>query len=177
MLPAKKRVTRPVKKSAAEALSSLMRLCARAEKSSGDALRLMARWGVEQADRGKVLQQLIANRFIDDNRYAAAFVREKINLNGWGEYKIRTTLRSKGIAEEVINQALGEAEGVNNTQRLQERLARKLKSLKADTPYNLKTKLIRHGLSSGYPLESVIECAESVLKSQNIDTECDTQGI
>lgn len=175
MLPAKKRVTTPRKKSADEALSSLMRLCARAEKSSGDALRLMTRWGVESADRQKVLQRLIADRFIDDRRYAAAFIREKTNLSSWGEYKIRTSLRSKGVTEEIINEALAESEGVNNIERLQERLSRKIRSIKAETPYSLKTKLIRYGLSLGFPMDAVIESAEQILKSQNIDTECDTQ--
>lgn len=175
MLPTKKRVITPKKKSADEALSSLMRLCARAEKSSGDALRLMTRWGVEPADRQKVLQRLIADRFIDDRRYAAAFIREKINLSSWGEYKIRTTLRSKGVAEVIINESLAESEGLNNTERLQERLSRKFRTIKADTPYALKTKLIRYGLSLGFPMDAVIESTEQVLKSQNIDTECDTQ--
>jgi regulatory protein len=49
MLPKKATIKRP--KSAEQALSSLMRLCARAERSSGDALRLMARWEVAQEQR------------------------------------------------------------------------------------------------------------------------------
>ena len=177
MLPTKKRVTTPKKKSADEALASLMRLCARAERSSGDALRLMTRWGVEPADRQKVLQRLIAERFIDDGRYAELFIKEKIHLSAWGEYKIRTTLRTKGIAEATINAAMAEAVGLNDESRLQERLSKKIKSLRADTPYKLKAKLIRYGLSLGYPADSVIECAEQAMRSQNIEEECDTDHI
>ena len=73
-------------KTAEQALASLMRLCARAERSSGDAMRLMGTWGVPTQERGAVLQRLVKERFIDDRRYAAAFVREKINLSAWGEY-------------------------------------------------------------------------------------------
>ncbi len=174
MLQKDKRVKQPVKKSADEALASLMRLCAKAERSSGDAVRLMAGWGVEPAERQKILQRLIAERFIDDRRYTSLFIKEKINLSAWGEYKIRTILRTKGIAESIINEALADAVGINDRNRLQERLARKLKTTKADTPYKLKTKLIRYGLSLGYPTDRVIECVEATLKQQNIDTECDT---
>ena len=69
-----------------QALSTLMRLCARAEKSTGDARRLMRNWGVADADAEKVLDRLLSDRFIDDTRYAEAFVREKLRLSGWGEY-------------------------------------------------------------------------------------------
>ena len=66
----------PTKKSKEQALESLMRLCARAERSSGDAMRLMARWGVASSDRHEVLQRLLSERFIDDRRYAEAYIRE-----------------------------------------------------------------------------------------------------
>ena len=167
----------PTQKSKEQALESLMRQCARAERSSGDAMRLMARWGVKADERQKVLQRLIKERFIDDRRYTEAFIREKINLSAWGEYKIRATLRTKGIAENIINEALSEAEGICDTSRLEERLMRKLKSLKSGTPYQIKTKLIRHGLSLGYSTDIVIECAERVMGKQNIDTECEAEDI
>ncbi|HLR46246.1 MAG TPA: hypothetical protein VK092_03745, partial [Deinococcales bacterium] len=41
-------------KTAGEALSALMRYAARAERSSGDALRLMHRWGVPEPGRAAV---------------------------------------------------------------------------------------------------------------------------
>ena len=173
MLPKDKKIGTPKSKSAEEALSSLMRLCARAERSSGDAMRLMIRWQVPSEERHKVLQRLIAERFIDDRRYAEAFVREKINLSAWGEYKIKAALRGKGISEDVINSVLAEVDSLHNVERLRERLARKLRSLKADTPYQLKTKLIRHGLSLGFTTDVVIECVEKLMNDLNINSECD----
>ena len=84
MQPAKK-IKRD--KTPEQAYAALIRLCARSEKSSGDALRLMQRWGVKPSARQGVLQKLLADRFIDDNRYAEAFVRDKIRLSGWGARK------------------------------------------------------------------------------------------
>ena len=93
-------------KTADEALASLMRLCARAERSSGDALRLMQNWGVAKEEQYRVLQRLQSERFIDDRRYAEAFVREKCNLSAWGRYKIQSALMRKGIASDIIAEAL-----------------------------------------------------------------------
>ena len=81
MQPAKK-IKRD--KTPEQAYAALIRLCARSEKSSGDALRLMQRWGVDPSARQGVLQKLLTDRFIDDSRYAEAFVRDKIRLSGWG---------------------------------------------------------------------------------------------
>jgi regulatory protein len=83
-----------------------MRLAARSEKSSGDALRLMQSWGVEPSARQGVLQKLIDNKFIDDHRYAEAFVRDKMRFSGWGAFKLRAALRNKGISADIIEEVL-----------------------------------------------------------------------
>ena len=171
MLPTKPKVKRP--KTAEQALTSLMRLCARAERSSGDAMRLMATWMVPEADRQGVLQRLIKDRFIDDSRYAEAFVREKSNLSAWGEYKIRTALRRKGIADDIINSALQQMPTEQNLERLTERLKRKMRTIKYDTTYQLKTKLIRHALSLGFTMDDVLKCVEEVMRDINTEEECD----
>ena len=171
MLPTKPKVKRP--KTAEQALASLMRLCARAERSSGDAMRLMATWLVPEADRQGVLRRLIKERFIDDSRYAEAFVREKSNLSAWGEYKIRTALRRKGIADEIINSALQQMPAEQNLERLTERLKRKIRTIKYDTTYQLKTKLIRHALSLGCTMDDVLKCVEEVMRDINTEEECD----
>lgn len=105
MLYGKKINAVPRTKTPEQALAALMRLCARAERSEEDARRLMTRWGVAPADREQVLERLRRDRFIDDARYAEAFVREKINLSGWGARKIADALHRKRIARETIERA------------------------------------------------------------------------
>lgn len=148
-------------------------LCARAERSSGDALRLMTTWAVEPQKQQEILRKLLKDKFIDDERYAEAFIREKTSLNTWGEYKIRTALRRKGIAESIINEKLSLLDKSTNIERLGQRLERKAKSVKYDTPYQLKTKLLRYGLSLGFQMEQVMTSVEQVMKRINIDNQCD----
>ena len=145
----------PKAKTTEQALASLVRLCARAEKSSGDALRLMSRWGVEERERAIVLQKLIEHKFIDDSRYAEAFVREKVRLNGWGVRKIGAALRVKGISSSTITTALQQADSSTMDRRLEEQLAKKIKSVKYSNQYELKGKLVRYGLSLGYDYDKV----------------------
>lgn len=147
-----------------QALQSLMRMCARSERSSGDALRLMKRWGVTDEDARKVLARLQADRFIDDRRFAEAFVRDKLNLSGWGAYKIKLSLRAKGISREVIEEVVAPMiEATDMKERLEEIMQRKLRTLKYTTTYEAKTKLIRFAASRGYDIEEAIECASRIL--------------
>ena len=154
-------------KSADEALQSLMRLCARGERSSGDALRLMQRWGVPTAEADKVLARLERDRFIDDRRYTELYVREKINLSGWGRYKIKMSLRRKGISQAIIEEV---AEPMFSPTDLQERLvellSRKLPTIKAKSNYEARTKLIRFGASRGFELDMVIECVNRIISEE-----------
>lgn len=155
-----------------EALASLMRLCARAERSSGDALRLMNNWGIKKEVQNSILQRLTSERFIDDKRYAEAFVREKMALSAWGRYKIIAALKRKGICSDIIEEALTAMQPSDNRKRLQERLQSKIRHIKYDTPYQLKTKLMRYALSLGFDMEDAIESVNEVIKSNNIE-ECD----
>ena len=149
-----------------QALAALMRLCARAEKSQEDARRLMRGWGLAERDAEGVLAKLVRDCFIDDARYAGAFVREKLRLSGWGEYKIRTALQRKRIDRA----ALAEADRPAMGERLCRQLERKARTAKYSTQYELKTKLIRYGLSLGYDYETVVEAASGLVT----DTEtCD----
>ena len=153
-----------------QALAALMRLCARAEKSQEDARRLMRGWGLAERDAEGVLAKLVRDRFIDDARYAGAFVREKLRLSGWGGYKIRTALQRKRIDRALIDAALAEADRSGMDERLRRQLERKARTAKYTTQYELKTKLIRYGLALGYDYETVVEAASGLVT----DTEtCD----
>ena len=147
-----------------QALAALMRLCARAEKSQEDARRLMRGWGLAERDAEGVLAKLVRDRFIDDARYAGAFVREKLRLSGWGGYKIRTALQRKRIDRALIDAALAEADRSGMDERLRRQLERKARTAKYTTQYELKTKLIRYGLSLGYDYEAVMDAASAMVR-------------
>ena len=140
-----------------------MRLAVRSEKSSGDALRLMQNWGVEPSARQGVLQRLIDNKFIDDRRYAEAFVRDKMRFSGWGAFKLRAALRNKGIANEIVDEVLSSLDRDDMSERLRDRLERKMRTTKYTSRYELKSKLMRYGASLGYGFESVAEVVDALI--------------
>ena len=148
-----------------QALQSLMRLCARSEHSSGDALRLMKRWGVADDEARSVLAQLQNDRFIDDARFAETFARDKLNLSGWGAYKIKMSLRAKGVSREIIEEVVTPMfEATDMAERLVEIMQRKMRTLKFSSPYDAKAKLVRFAVSRGYDMELALRCASKIVK-------------
>ncbi len=151
-------------KTAAEALQALMRLCARAEKSTGDARRLMRSWGVAEAEQQGVVDRLVALRFIDNSRYAEAYAREKSDLAGWGPRKIAMQLRAKGVERDIVERVLATLDDDSQLKRLTERLQRKMRTTKAANDYELRGKLLRYAMSLGYDYELAKELTDKIVE-------------
>jgi regulatory protein len=149
-------------KTAAQALQSLMRLCSRAEKSTGDARRLMRTWGVPEAEQQEVVDKLVAQRFIDNRRYAEAYAREKSSLAGWGARKIAMQLRQKGVERDVITQTLAMLDADAQNDKLVEKLQRKQRTTKAANSYELRGKLLRYALGLGYDYEQAMGALDKI---------------
>ena len=105
------------------------------------------------AARKKVVEQLVADKYVDEARYASAFAREKASLQGWGPVKIRFQLRGKGIKDADIAAALAEVEPEKAEAKLQKLLEAKARTLKGDPQGRLK--LIKYALSRGYDYDVV----------------------
>lgn len=153
----------PKQKTAAQALSALMRYCSRAERSSGDALRLMRKWNIADGEAREILVSLHRERFIDDTRFAEAFVRDKSRLAGWGPYKISSGLKSKGISQDIISAALAGMESGEPEKKLRSVLEKKAAEAKG-TVYERKGKLMRYALSRGFGYDTALKICEEILK-------------
>lgn len=138
----------------ARCLSRLQKLCSKAEYCRADVYRkaLKDLEGDEEAAQ-KVVEALVAEKYVDDARYASAFAREKASLQGWGPVKIRFQLRGKGVPESVIAAALEEIEPEKADARLEKLLSAKARTLEGDPQFRLK--LLKFALSRGYEYNTV----------------------
>ena len=93
-----------------QALRALMTVCAKSERAISDVRRSLTRWGVAPEQHQPIIDRLVRERFIDEARYAEAYVREKLNLSRWGVRKIRAALKAKRIPEQTIDEALAQAD-------------------------------------------------------------------
>ena len=106
-------------------LKRLTALCARSEHSSGEMAEKMRRWQVEPQLQAQLMQYLTEHGFVDDERYARAFVRDKLLYNHWGRAKTDMALRAKGVNEDIRRQALDDIADDDYTEQLRPLLQQK----------------------------------------------------
>lgn len=147
-----------------QALRLLMNLCAKSEKCTSDARKALYRWGVDPSAHESIIRKLTEQKFIDDTRYAAAYVREKATLSRWGSYKIRSGLRTKQISEETIAEAVAQLDAHDMSGKLEEQLRRKMRTVKAKNSYDLRTKLLRYGAGLGFDFSEVNDLVERLVQ-------------
>ena len=143
-----------------QALQKLAALCSRAEHSSGEISEKMRRWQLPDDAQESILSRLVADRFIDDARFAQLFVRDRLRFASWGERKISMALRQKGIDEATANEALSQIEDDEWTTVLRKVIAAKRRTTKAASDYDLRVKLIRHALSRGFSMRLIERCLD-----------------
>ena len=92
--------------SAAELKSKMEAYCAGAEHCETEARMRLRQWNCDSQTEDEIIDHLIDENFISDERYANAFVHDKLLYQGWGRVKIAYMLRGKKIAFDIIQSAL-----------------------------------------------------------------------
>lgn len=144
-------------------LDNLRRQCSRREYCTSDVLKKAEK--ALEGDKEKAMQvvaTLVEEKFVDDLRYASAYAREKSAISGWGEVKIRYMLSAKGIAGDVIAQALAEVDPNRADSRLIKLLENKYRTLREDP--QCKFKLLRFALGRGYSYDEVSGHIDALMK-------------
>lgn len=107
--------------------------------------------GATADETAHIVQRLKDEGFIDEQRYAAAFVADKFRFDHWGRTKIRHALRHKGIAEGTVNEAIDQRIDPDDYQQaLKDFVASKTRQTKAPDAYTLKQKVARAAIARGF---------------------------
>lgn len=141
-----------------EAYLTLSALCAQAEHCQWEMTEKMRRWELTEEAQARVMQRLVSERYVDDERYARAFVKDKVRYNKWGRRKVEQALWQKHIDESVRQQVLDEVDDDEYISILRPMLQQKRKSTKASSDYELNGKLIKFAMSHGFTMDIIKQC-------------------
>ena len=133
-----------------QVLEKMAKYCAYQERCVKDVKDKLKSFDLPEKEKTKILDYLLDNRFVDNERFAKAFVRGKVNQSGWGVNKIRFHLMQKGIDKELIDEALGQTDEEVYRQRLIDILKTKSKTVKAASDYEKKRKLAAYAMQKGF---------------------------
>ena len=143
-----------------EAYLQLAALCAQAEHCQQEMRDKMRRWGLDETVQNRIIDRLIKERYVDDERYARAFVKDKIRYNKWGRRKVQQALWMKRIDADIQQQVLDEIDEKEYLDVLRPLLKQKRKSIKAESDYELNQKLLRFALGRGFGFDIIRQCLD-----------------
>ena len=154
-----------------QAYQKLTDLCARSEQCQQNMLEKMRQWGVSEEEQAEVMQRLIEERYIDDERFTRAFIYDKIRYSKWGRHKVEQALWMKHIDEHISKPLLDEVDDEEYLKILRPMLKQKRKSIHAKSEYEGTMKLIKYALSRGFTMDIIKQCIDVTDEEEDEFTE------
>tara|TARA_B110000908_G_scaffold164532_1_gene212694 strand:- start:454 stop:930 length:477 start_codon:yes stop_codon:yes gene_type:complete len=146
------------------AIERIKNYCALQDRCQWDVLEKMREWGLQQATKDHILEILINEKFVDEERYATSFCRGKFRIKNWGKRKITNELKRKQISIICINIGLQEIDENDYNQVLDKLFHQKKATLKDKNQFTKKTKianfLIQRGFESNLVWDKIRELSD-----------------
>lgn len=143
-----------------EALKRMEAYCASAEHCRSEVTDKLVRWGLPYETANRIADQLEQEKFIDEERYCNAFIRDKFRFAKWGKQKIDQALRLKKIDPYTFRPLLNRIDPQEYQDTLQALLDSKRRSIHAESTYERNGKLMRFALSRGFAADDIRRCID-----------------
>ena len=137
------------------------RYCAYQERCKQDVRCKLKEWTVEDAKTEQIINQLVSEGYIDEERFAKVFVRGKFNIKSWGTQKIIAELKRRNINDSCIKQALNEIDKKSYYEKLDKLGHKWLNEHKHESILNKKQKIFRYLFSKGYEMQNILTFIEN----------------
>ncbi len=134
----------------------------RCEHCESEVREKLLTWGATNEESDEIIAYLIEEHYVDNQRYANSYTKDKFRFNHWGKYKISMMLRSKDIESEFIEEALGQIDEEEYLERLKQILQDKLRLLKYSSEYEKKGKLFKFAQSRGFESGAISKVIDSI---------------
>ena len=79
------------------AIERLKNYCALQDRCQWDVTQKMKEWGLLEMTQNHILEILIQEKYVDEERFAQSFCRGKFIIKKWGKVKITNELKKKKI--------------------------------------------------------------------------------
>ena len=145
-----------------EVKQKMARYCAYQERSHYQVEKKLREMGMIPEAIDAIMLFLIQESFLNEERFARAYVRGKFYQNKWGKQKIINGLKQHRIHQNLIQSALSEIDENDYQQTVKELIEKKKKQLPAHNSYQIKQKIVRYLIQKGYDYETFAEWLKSI---------------
>lgn len=129
--------------------------CSLAEHCPYEVREKLAQWGLPSADHEALIDFLIDENYLSEERFCRAFVNDKVRFQGWGFDKIRQALFVKRLPSACIQTAIEAFPEEEYADRLRQIAEKKMQSIHDDDPRAQRDKLVRFLVSRGFSFRDI----------------------
>ncbi|MEG1900633.1 MAG: RecX family transcriptional regulator [Bacilli bacterium] len=124
---------------------------------------------LDNNDISKIIAMLKSNNYLNDSKYAKAYINDHINLTMDGPLKITNNLIKLGISEELIleNISVFTSDLLNN--KITKLIEKYIKINRNKSSYVLKQYIINNIINLGYKNEDILNILSNYILSDNKD--------
>lgn len=140
-----------------EALHKAAAYCSLSEHCVSELMDKFNFWTVPWEHREKIIQFLVKENYINEKRFASAFIKDKFAYNKWGKIKLRIELKTKKLEESIIEEALSKITEKEYRSMITKLMQEKEKNITFRNEYERKGKLFRYLSGKGYENEYIYE--------------------
>lgn len=115
-----------------QALQKLKHYCAYQERSHAEVKEKLYGYGLFRNDVDNIIATLIEENYLNEERFAKAFVRGKFRMKQWGRVKILHALKQKQVSAYNMKQAMLEIDNEEYTKLLSSLAKKKWDSIKGE---------------------------------------------
>jgi len=156
----------PEKSGYEKALQRAAGLCSQQEQCSSGIREKLRLWKVSEPNIEKIIRKLKEEKFIDDERFAGFYAKDKFRFNGWGRIRISHMLRQKKIGEEEIEDALSQISDEDWYGTCFELLRNKSATLQEKDPFKRRGKLFRFVAGRGFEPDLIYRALDQLEKER-----------
>lgn len=133
------------------------RYCAQAEQCEDSVRQKLVVWKASPEESNAVVSALVAEGYIDDNRYARAYCESKILKHQWGRQKVLYHLRLKHLSRAAVDSGIASVSDEDYLEALRIAAQKKLDELHAPSPEDpeVRQKLTAFLVSRGFTLSEI----------------------
>ena len=154
-----------------EALFRLTALCSQAEHCSYEMTEKLRRWQISDEAQARIMQHLVSERYIDDERYCRMFVKDKIRYNKWGRRKVEQALWAKHIDSDISKTVLDEVDDEEYLNILRPMIKSRRKQMKGMSEYEANARLMRWAVGRGFTFDIIRQCIDGAEELEEDATE------
>lgn len=136
--------------------------CSKSERCISEVNQYLSKYCQDFELINDIVSHLVTDRFIDEQRYANAFVNDKFRFSGWGKIKISYQLKQKKIHSDIIRNSLDLINDEQYSDFLNNLLQKKQKELKNKDSELIKASLLRFAISRGFEFEIVLKAINTI---------------